>query len=159
MSHEIYQTISGLYRPMDTFSDLSSLVKLLSGAYLPPSYLTFAPFLPTELSDKSVSSDEQQRLKLAFAEGYLSGGSKQSNTGWGGRLFQGLYNVLRIAAIVLLIYVIFGGSRWGMDGLVGPCGSSGMGVVGPCGMLSYRAGRRRVGKIHQQSRGRWLVLD
>ena len=62
----------------------------------------------SELSDKSLSTEEQQRLKLAFAEGYLSGGNKQTNTGWGGRVFQGLYNALRIAAIVLLIYVVFG---------------------------------------------------
>ena len=58
-----------------------------------------------------MSPDEQQRLKLAFAEGYLSGGTKQANPGWGGRVFQGLYNVLRIGAIVLLIYVVFGTSR------------------------------------------------
>ncbi|XP_043197197.1 ATP-dependent zinc metalloprotease YME1L-like [Amphibalanus amphitrite] len=62
-----------------------------------------------ELSDKSQSAEEQQRLKLAFAEGYLSGGTKQTNTSWGGRVFQGLYNALRIAAIVLLIYVVFAG--------------------------------------------------
>ena len=66
---------------------------------------------PAELSDKSVSTEEQQRLKLAFAEGYLSGGTKQTNTTWGGKVFQGLYNALRIGAIVLLIYVVFGGFR------------------------------------------------
>lgn len=58
--------------------------------------------LKTLLSDESLSSDEQQRLRIAFAEGYTAADSKEKST-----TKLGMFNIFRdLLGIILILYIL-----------------------------------------------------
>lgn len=58
--------------------------------------------LKTLLSDESLSPDEQQRVRIAFAEGYSAADSKEKST-----TKLGMFNIFRdLLGIILILYIL-----------------------------------------------------
>lgn len=58
--------------------------------------------LKTLLSDESLSPEEQQRLRIAFAEGYTAADSKEKST-----TKLGMFNIFRdLLGIILILYIL-----------------------------------------------------
>lgn len=58
--------------------------------------------LKTLLSDESLSTDEQQRLRVAFAEGYTAADSKEKSS-----TKLGMFNIFRdLLGIILILYIL-----------------------------------------------------